>query len=82
MVLGRIEAAQHRFHRWSKKSWISIVCFSARVEVLKFVSVIVINLSLMLFLEFQPRYFSKSLPGGNAGAPRPVLVGLFAGEHE
>jgi hypothetical protein len=34
--LGRIEAVQHRFQPWGKKSKISSVCFSGHVEVAKF----------------------------------------------
>jgi len=36
----------------------------------------------MLFPEFQARHFRKSLPGGNLGARKPVLVELFAGKYE
>jgi len=39
-------------------------------------------LLLTLFPEFQARHFRKSLPGGNLGAQKPVLVELFAGKYE
>jgi len=35
-----------------------------------------------MFPEFQARHFRKSLPGGNLGARKPVLVELFAGKYE
>ena len=40
------------------------------------------NLLLTLFPEFQAGHFRKSLPSGNRGARRPVLVELFAGKYE
>jgi len=43
---------------------------------------VVENLLLTLFPEFQARHFRKSLPGGNLGARRPVFVKLFAGKYE
>ena len=44
--------------------------------------IIVVNLLLTLFPEFQARHFRKSLPGGKLGTGTPVLVELFAGKYE
>jgi hypothetical protein len=43
---------------------------------------VVVNLLLKLFPEFQARHFRKTLPGRNLGARRPVFVEVFAGKYE
>jgi hypothetical protein len=82
VMLGRIEAAQQRFHGWRKKGKISIGCFSGHVELLKFVSDHCCNSVAHILSRFPRPIFQKILTGGNLPARPSVLVEAFAGKHE
>jgi hypothetical protein len=84
-VLGRIEALQHRFHRWGKKSKINKVCFGGHVEAMKFCDdhcceLFANGVSRVPSPTFQKKFTTWKLGGRNACSCRAVRREIRARE--